>query len=122
MALPKTSSLKRSKPTLTSQNLSILLCSTSLSAGESIHNAFSVNDTFNLLSVLPQGAQFRIPYHCGTEDVVHEVELGVIFNGLGREHPWIDRVGAYVLLLDMTDRNHLGKAIKSGTPWLKAKV
>ena len=53
---------------------------------------------------------------------MHEVELGVIFNGLDREHPWIDRVGAYVLLLDMTDRNHLGKAISSGTPWLKAKV
>ena len=46
----------------------------------------------------------------------------MIFNGLGREHPWIDRVGAYVLLLDMTDRNHLGKSISSGTPWLKAKV
>ena len=46
----------------------------------------------------------------------------MIFNGLGREHNWIDRVGAYVLLLDMTDRNHLGKAISSGHPWLKAKV
>lgn len=53
---------------------------------------------------------------------MHEVELGVIFNGLGREHPWLDRVGAYVLLLDMTDRNHLGKAIGSGHPWLKAKA
>ena len=53
---------------------------------------------------------------------MHEVELGVIFNGLGREHAWIDRVGAYVLLLDMTDRNHLGKSISKGTPWLTAKV
>ena len=46
----------------------------------------------------------------------------MIFNGLGREHPFMDRIGAYVLLLDMTDRNHLGKAIAGGTPWLKAKV
>ena len=73
-------------------------------------------------SLLPKGAQFKIPYHCGPDDVVHEVELGVIFNGLGPEHNWIDRVGAYCLLLDMTDRNHLGKAISKGTPWLKAKV
>ena len=54
--------------------------------------------------------------------MVHEVELGVIFNGLGREHPWLDRIGAYVLLLDMTDRNHLGKAIGAKKPWLKAKA
>ena len=75
-----------------------------------------------MFSILPQGAQFKIPHHCGADDVVHEVELGVIFNGLGREHPFMDRIGAYVLLLDMTDRNHLGKAIAGGTPWLKAKV
>ena len=54
--------------------------------------------------------------------MVHEVELGIIFNGLGSEHPWLDRIGAYVLLLDMTDRNHLGKSVSGGTPWLKAKV
>ena len=54
--------------------------------------------------------------------MVHEVELGVIFTGLCREHSWLDRIGAYVLLLDMTDRNHLGKAVGKGTPWLKAKV
>ena len=46
----------------------------------------------------------------------------MIFNGLGSEHHWMDRIGAYVLLLDMTDKNHLGKAIGGGTPWLKAKV
>ena len=34
----------------------------------------------------------------------------------------MDRIGAYVLLLDMTDRNHLGKSISKGTPWLTAKV
>ena len=75
-----------------------------------------------MCSILPQGAQFKIPHHAGADDVVHEVELGVIFNGLGSEHNWMDRIGAYVLLLDMTDRNHLGKSIKAGTPWLKAKV
>ena len=53
---------------------------------------------------------------------MHEVELGVIFNGLGQEHPWMDRIGAYVLLLDMTDRVNLAKCVKGGTPWLKAKV
>ena len=59
-------------------------------------------------SLLPRGEQFKIPHHCGPDDVVHEVELGIIFNGLGNEHHWMDRIGAYVLLLDMTDRNHLG--------------
>ena len=68
------------------------------------------------------GAQFKIPHHCGPDDIVHEVELGVIMNGLGREHPWIERIGAYVLLLDMTDRNHLDKAIATKTPWMKAKA
>ena len=53
---------------------------------------------------------------------MHEVELGVIFNGLGPEHPWMDRIGAYVLLLDMGQWSELGKAIKTGTPWNKAKV
>ena len=73
-------------------------------------------------SLLPKNTKFMIPHYCGPDDVVHEVELGIIFNGLGKEHPWQDRIGAYVLLLDMTDRNLLGKSIAGGTPWLTGKV
>ena len=63
-----------------------------------------------------------IPYHSGPEDVVHEVELGVILNDKDSSSSWLDRIGAYVLLLDMTNKVHLGSAIQGGTPWYKAKV
>ena len=52
-----------------------------------------------------------IPYHSGPEDVVHEVELGVILNDKDSSASWLDRIGAYVLLLDMTNKVHLGSAI-----------
>ena len=54
--------------------------------------------------------------------MVHEVELGVILNDKDSSAPWIDRIGAYVLLLDMTNKVELGKAITKGMPWYKAKV
>ena len=63
-----------------------------------------------------------IPYHSEPEDVVHEVELGVILNDKDSSASWIDRIGAYVLLLDMTHKGHLGQAIEKSTPWYKAKV
>ena len=52
-----------------------------------------------------------IPYHSGPEDVVHEVELGVILNDKDSSNSWMDRIGAYVLLLDMTNKVHLGESI-----------
>ena len=73
-------------------------------------------------SLLPYGEPFTIPWYCEPEDIVHEVELGVIFNGLGNEHPWLDRIGAYVLLLDMTDKVRLGNAVQTKTPFLTAKA
>ena len=65
---------------------------------------------------------FTIPWYCEAEDIVHEVELGVIFNGLDKKHPWRDRIGAYVLLLDMTDKVRLGNAVKAKIPFLIAKA
>ena len=71
---------------------------------------------------MPHGEPFRVPHYCEGEDINHEVELGVIFNGLGKEHPWQDRIGAYVLLLDMTDKVRLGNAVKTKTPFFTGKV
>ena len=51
----------------------------------------------------PHGQPFPIPYHSLDDAVVHEVELGVIFNGK-QSADWLERVGGWVLLIDYTDR------------------
>lgn len=75
-----------------------------------------------IFSLLPHGEPFKVPQYCAGDDINHEVELGVIFNGLGKEHPWQDRIGAYVLLLDMTDKVRLMNAVKTKTPFFTGKV
>jgi len=71
-----------------------------------------VKDLFNTFSLKPNGTEFRIPWHAAEDATVHEVELGVILNGVkANEGSWLDRVGAYVLLLDMGDFSMIKSAI-----------
>ena len=51
-----------------------------------------------------------------------EVELGVILNGVkANEGSWMDRIGAYVLLLDMGDFSMIKAAIANGHSWTISK-
>ena len=53
---------------------------------------------------------------------MHEVELGVILNGVkANEGSWMDRIGAYVLLLDMGDFSMIKAAIANGHSWTISK-
>jgi len=63
-----------------------------------------------------------IPWHAAPDATVHEVELGVIMNGLTSEQAeWQDRIGAYVLLLDMGDFSMIKSAITNGHSWTLSK-
>ena len=64
-----------------------------------------------------------IPWHAAPDATVHEVELGVIWNGIKREDAssWKDRIGAYVLLLDMGDFNMIKSSIVNGHSWTISK-
>ncbi len=78
---------------------------------EAIHLvSFYLNTYENRLK--PNGTDFKIPWHAADGVTVHEVELGVILNGLkAHEGTWLDRIGAYVLLLDMGDFSMIKSAI-----------
>lgn len=70
----------------------------------------------------PQGQDFTIPWHAADDATVHEVELGVIMNGLTADQAeWKDRIGAYVLLLDMGDFSMIKSAIGNGHSWTISK-
>jgi 2-keto-4-pentenoate hydratase/2-oxohepta-3-ene-1,7-dioic acid hydratase in catechol pathway len=70
----------------------------------------------------PNGTDFKIPWHAADGATVHEVELGVILNGLkAHEGTWLDRIGAYVLLLDMGDFSMIKSAISNGHSWTISK-
>ena len=60
----------------------------------------------SLSCLKPHGKPFPIPWHAGEDDVVHEVELGVIMNNkkASEVENWIERVAGWVLLIDYTDR------------------
>ena len=63
-----------------------------------------------------------IPWHAADGATVHEVELGVIMNGLRADQaPWHERIGAYVLLLDMGDFSMIKGAITNGHSWTISK-
>lgn len=55
---------------------------------------------------------------------MHEVELGVIMNGVKREDAahWRDRIGGYCLLLDMGDFDLIKKAITNKVSWSTSKM
>merc|ERR1712166_1608854 len=58
----------------------------------------------SLSCLKPHGKPFPVPWWAPSDDcVVHEVELGVIMNGLGSHQVenWHDRIAAYVLLTDL---------------------
>jgi len=70
----------------------------------------------------PNGTDFKIPWHAADGATVHEVELGVILNGVkAHEGTWIERIGAYVLLLDMGDFTMIKTAITNGQSWTISK-
>ncbi len=53
---------------------------------------------------------------------MHEVELGVIMNGLkANQAEWKDRIAAYVLLLDMGDFSMIKSAVTNGHSWTISK-
>lgn len=54
---------------------------------------------------------------------MHEVELGVIMNGktAGETSSWQERIGAYVLLLDMGDMSLIKQALTNKYSWTFAK-
>lgn len=75
-------------------------------------------------STLKQNGQvFTIPWHSAEDATVHEVELGVIMNGLRADQveKWEDRIGGYVLLLDMGDMSMIKNALTNGLSWTMAK-
>ena len=76
-----------------------------------------------IFSLKQNGQDFTIPWHAAEDATVHEVELGVIMNGLRRDQveKWEDRVGAYVLLLDMGDMAMIKNALTNGLSWTIAK-
>lgn len=60
----------------------------------------------------------------GSQEIHHEVELGVVIGLAGRdieESDAMKHVGGYVLALDMTDRVKQDEAKKKGLSWLLAK-
>lgn len=64
-----------------------------------------------------------IPWHAAPDATVHEVELGVIMNGLRADQAsWQDRIGGYVLLLDMGDFDMIKSAITNKHSWTISKV
>lgn len=75
-------------------------------------------------SIKPLGADFLIPWHAGENATVHEIELGVIMNGVTREQAekWEDRIGGYCLLLDMGDMDLIKNAISTGHSWTTSKM
>ena len=79
---------------------------------------------FDQLGRLKQsGKDFTIPWHTGPDDCVHEVELGVILNGktASEVNCWRERIGAYVLLLDMGDMAIIKQALTNKYSWTFAK-
>jgi acylpyruvate hydrolase len=64
-----------------------------------------------------------IPWHAAPDATVHEVELGVIMNGLRADQAaWQDRIGGYVLLLDMGDFDMIKSAITNKHSWTISKM
>ena len=64
-----------------------------------------------------------IPWHAAPDATVHEIELGVIMNGLKAEQaPWQERIGGYVLLLDMGDFDMIKSAISNKHSWTMSKM
>ena len=52
---------------------------------------------------------------------MHEVELAVILNDKPPGAPWLDRIGAYCMILDMGHGPSLRTAIGSKQPWFVGK-
>jgi 2-keto-4-pentenoate hydratase/2-oxohepta-3-ene-1,7-dioic acid hydratase in catechol pathway len=76
-----------------------------------------------LRRVKPHGQDFAIPWHAAPDATVHEVELGVILNGLRADQvsSWQERIGAYCLLLDMGNMDMIKHAITTKTSWTLSK-
>lgn len=66
---------------------------------------------------------FTIPWHAAPDATVHEVELGVIMNNLRADqvNHWQERIGGYILLLDMGDMNLIKQALTNGHSWTLSK-
>ena len=62
-----------------------------------------------------------IPWHAGRDEVMHEVELAVILNDKPTTAPWIDRIGAYCMILDMGHGPSLKNSIGNKQPWFVGK-
>ena len=52
---------------------------------------------------------------------MHEVELAVILNDKPASAPWIDRIGAYCMILDMGHGPTLKSCIANKQPWFVGK-
>lgn len=73
-------------------------------------------------SFITEGMPIKLPLK--TEEIHHEVELGLIIGQKGFNIPEsqvMNHVGGYILALDMTDRGKQAALKKKGLPWAIAK-